>query len=204
MLYEGYHNFAVDVFTNQQKESGMKGFRYCGYVLSMFAVVALIIGACGGGNVSRGDIPKWYLNPPKDDDIIYGVGASTKMQSIQLAKRNADDLARAGIASVINSDVASMMRSYLQQSGTMEAARALQFTEAVTKVVSEVSLSGAVITKSEEKGGRIFSLAEISKDSVNNALLNAVKDAAAEFSELKARRAFDDLNNEIKSGSLTK
>ena len=49
----------------------MKGFRYCGYVLSMLAVVALIIGACGG-SVSKGDVPKWYLNPPKDDDKIYG------------------------------------------------------------------------------------------------------------------------------------
>ena len=182
----------------------MKGFRYCGYVLSMLAVVALIIGACGGGNVSRGDIPKWYLNPPKDDDVIYGVGASEKMPSVQLAKTASDNLARSAIASVINSDVASMMRNYLQQSGTMEAARALQFTEAVTKVVSEVSLSGATINKSEIKDGRCYSLAEISKDSVNNALLNAVKDAAAEFSELKARQAFDDLNNEIKGGNMTK
>ena len=181
----------------------MSSFRYCGVVLSLLAVTALIIGACGG-NVSKGDVPNWFLNPPKDDDKIYGTGASEPMQSVQLAKRAADDLARQAIASVISSDVASMMRNYLQQSGTMEAARALQFTEAVTKVVTEVSLSGATINKSEMKGGRCFSLAEISKDSVNNALLNAVRDAAAEFAELKARRAFDDLNNEIKSGNMTK
>ena len=121
-----------------------------------------------------------------------------------MAKREADDTARTAIASVISSDVASMMRSYLQESGTMEAARALQFVEVVTKVVTEVALNGATITKSEIKGGRCFSLAEISKDSINNALLNAVRDAAAEFSELKARRAFDDLNNEIKGGNMTK
>ncbi|MCE5252015.1 hypothetical protein LLG96_17565 [bacterium] len=182
----------------------MYGIRkYCGF-LALIVLVALMIGACGSKGVSKGDVPDWYLNPPKSADRIYGVGASEQMASIQLAKQAADNLARAAIGNVVQSDIATMMRNYLQQSGTMEAARALQFTESVTKVVSNVSLSGAVISKSEIINKRCFSLAEISKDSINQALLNAVRDAAAEYTELKAQKAFDDLNNEIKSGNITK
>jgi hypothetical protein len=181
----------------------MYGIRKCCSIFSLLVIIALLIGACGAKTVSKGDVPDWYLNPPKSADKIYGTGASEQMASVQLAKTAADNLARAAIAQVIQSDVATMMRNYLQQSGTMEAARALQFTESVTKVVANVSLSGSIISKSEIKNGRCYSLAEISKDSINQALLNAVKDAAAEYSELKARKAFDDLNNEIKGGKLT-
>jgi len=39
-------------------------------------------------------------------------------------------------------------------------------------------------------------------DSVKKALASAVRDAAAEFSELKARQALDDLNKEIERGNI--
>ncbi len=39
-------------------------------------------------------------------------------------------------------------------------------------------------------------------DSVKNALLSAVRDAATEYSELKANQVFEDLNKEIKNGNI--
>ena len=61
----------------------MSSYRYCGLVFSLLAVTALLVGACGGGNVSQGDVPGWFLNPPDDDDKIYGTGASEPMPSVQ-------------------------------------------------------------------------------------------------------------------------
>ena len=166
-------------------------------VVAALVAVAFVIGACGSKNVDKGDAPDWYLNPPKDKNIIYGTGASQKMASMEFAKKVADDNARQAIAATIQTSVQSMLRQYMQQSGTMEQARALQFAESVSKNVVDVSLTGSTISKREIKGGMCFSLAEMSKDSINNALLSAARDAAAEYTELKAKEAFEGLEKEV-------
>ncbi len=169
---------------------------------SMLNVVALIVAgvllfsACGAKR------PSWYLNPPESDDKIYGTGASEKTASQSLGKQVADANARTDLANTIQVSVQSMVRTFLQQSGTMEEARALQFSEAVGKNVVDVKLTGVRITQREEIGDVYYSLAEVSMDSVKNALLSAVRDAAAEYSELKARQAFEDLNKEIDKGNF--
>jgi len=165
-------------------------------VITAAVMVAMLFAACAAG------IPKWYMNPPQSKDKIYGTGASEKTQSVELGKQVADANARTALASTIQISVQSMLRTYLQQSGTMEDARALQFSESVGKQVVDVKLSGVVISQREERGKRIYSLAEVSMDSVKKALASAVRDAAAEYSELKARQAFDDLNKEIDKGNI--
>jgi len=168
---------------------------YCG-VLSVFVVVSFLVIACA---VS---MPKWYMNPPEAKDKIYGTGASEKTESVELGKQVADANARTDLATTIQVSVQSMLRNYLQQSGTMEEARALQFSESVSKQVVDVKLSGVVISQREERDGRFYSLAEVSTDSVKKALSSAVRDAAAEYSEIKARQAFEDLNKEIDRGNI--
>ena len=165
-------------------------------VLTVLSIFSILIVACG---VS---LPKWYMNPPDSKDKIYGTGASEKTKSVELGKQVADANARTALANTIQVSVQSMLRTYLQQSGTMEDARALQFSESVSKQVVDVKLSGVVISRREERGGRMYSLAEVSMDTVKKALASAVRDAAAEFSELKAKEAFDDLNSEIDRGNI--
>ncbi|MFC1607854.1 LPP20 family lipoprotein [Candidatus Latescibacterota bacterium] len=166
-------------------------------LLWLVLVAVYLVGGCGG--VDKGDVPKWYLNPPSDDAKLYGTGASEKMQSIEFAKKIADDNARQALAASIQTNIQAMIKQYMQQSGTMEEARAIQFAEAVSKSVIDLTLTGAIISKRDEKGGRMFSLCELSKDSMKNAMANAARDAAAEFSELKAKAAFDDLDKAIKN-----
>jgi hypothetical protein len=168
-------------------------------VLVALSAAALLLSACGSGNVSKGDVPDWFLNPPKAKDKIYGVGASEQTASIQLGKQVADANARTDLAAKIQVNVQNMLRTYLQQSGTMENTRALQFSESVSKQLINVKLTGTEIERGEAKGGRFFSLASVSMDTMKNALLSAVRDAAAEYSELKARKAFDDLDKAIQT-----
>jgi len=170
----------------------------CGFMIVGIMAIALF-GACGG-NIKKGMAPEWYLNPPDSSDIIYGVGASEKTASLELGKQVADANARTDIASTIQVSVQSMVRTFLQQSGTLDTARALQFSEAVSKNVVDIKLSGVRISKREENGGRMFSLAEVSHESMKNALLSAVRDAAAEMSEAKAKSAFEDLDKAIQGG----
>lgn len=175
----------------------MNGMRKIGMIAAVALLTALVIGACGGKNISKGDVPDWYLNPPSDKDKIFGTGASQPMQSVEFAKKVADDNARQAIAATMQTTIQSMLRQFMQQSGTMEQARALQFAETVSKNVVNTTLTGVVITKREIKNGSCYSLAEVSKDSINGALLNAARNAAAEYSELKAKEAFDALEKEI-------
>ena len=168
--------------------------------VSLLVFVALIFGACGARNIRSGMAPDWYLNPPESKDVIYGTGASEKTASMELGKQVADSNARTDLANTIQVSVQAMVRTFLQQSGTMDNTRALQFSEAVSKNVVDVKLTGVRISRREEKGGRMFSLAEVSYDSMKNALLSAVRDAAAEMSEQKAKSAFQDLDKAVSAG----
>lgn len=170
--------------------------------LIMGFAVSLLVGACGSKGVSKGEVPDWFLTPPQSKEKIYGVGGSEQMASIEFAKQVADQNARADLARVIQVSVQNMLRTYLQQSGTMETTKAIQFAETVSKQVTNLTLSGSTISKREVKSGKMYSLAELSQDSIKNALLSAAKDAAAQYAELKAQKAFDALETEINKGSV--
>ena len=170
--------------------------------LVMGLAVSLLIGACGPKGVSKGDVPDWYLNPPKSSDKIYGVGVAEKIGSISLSSQTADNAARNNLAQTIEVSVQNMLRTYLQQSGTMDNAKAVQFAESVSKQVNNITLGGIIISKREIKSGNTYSLAELSQDSIKKALLVSAKEAAAEYTELKAQKAFDALQTEVNKGSL--
>ena len=171
-------------------------------VCTVVTLVILMVVACGPKNVKKGMVPDWYLNPPESKNIIYGTGASEKTQSVELGKQVADANARTDLANTIQISVQSMVRTFLQQSGNIEAARALQFAESVSKQVVDITLSGVKISNRDVKGGRYFSLAEISTDSMKKALLSQVRDAAARMAEQKAKDAFKDLEKEINNKNI--
>ena len=168
--------------------------------VSLFVFATLMFGACGGKNIKEGGLPKWYLNPPESKTIIYGTGASEKTASIELGKQVADANARTDLAATIQVSVQAMVRTFLQQSGTLEDSRALQFAESVSKNVVDIKLTGVKISDREVVDGRMYSLAQVSYDSMKNALLSAVRDAAAEMSEAKAKNAFQDLDKAVRAG----
>ena len=160
-------------------------------MIAVVIVVSLLIGACAA------NMPNWYMNPSKSDDTIYGVGVSEKTESIQLGRDVAVANARTDLAGKIQVSVQSMLRTFLQQSGTMEESRALQFAESVGKQVVNVTLTGSNVTRTEMRKGRYFAEVEISMESINNAIHTAARNAAAEFSELKAKSALEDLDKAI-------
>ena len=170
-------------------------------VVVVFALSAVFAG-CGAKTVSKGDAPDWYLNPPQEKGKIIGTGASEQMASIEFAKKVADANAQQALAQTIQVTVQSMLRTYLQQSGTMDNARAIQFAEAVGKQVVNQTLSGVVFPKRDIRGGKCFSLAELSMDAMRTALMNASRETAAQFAELKAKSAFDALDKEINKGDI--
>ncbi|MFC1552444.1 LPP20 family lipoprotein [Candidatus Latescibacterota bacterium] len=165
--------------------------------LTVFVLGAtLLFVACAGS------MPRWYMNPPKANDKIFGVGVSEKTASIQLGRDVAVANARNDLAAKIQVNVQSMLRTFLQQSGNMEESRAITFSESVGKQVVNVMLTGSDVTRTEIRKGRYFAQVEISMDSIKNAISTAARNAAADYSELKAKSALEDLDKAIDKMSL--
>ena len=65
----------------------------------------------------------------------------------------------AEISRIVETQMTTMLKSYLQASGLSENASALEFTEDVTKSVSSSILQGCQVEKTEIIGGRVFVMA---------------------------------------------
>ncbi len=168
----------------------MNGNRNFVCLTLLFVCASLLFAACSS-------MPRWYLNPPKSNDKFYGVGVSENISSIQLGRDTAVANARNDLAQKIQVNVQGMIRTFLQQSGTMEESRAMSFAESVGKQVVNVTLTGSEVSQVEVRDGNYYALVEISMDSIKNALSTAARNAAAEYSELKARNALQDLDKAI-------
>ena len=47
----------------------------------LFATMLLLVVGCGSTKPhSKSDVPKWYLNPPKDKNVFYAVGDAMRHQ----------------------------------------------------------------------------------------------------------------------------
>jgi len=86
------------------------------------------------------DMPKWSLERPVAEGIIYGVGQAKK-QNPSLAKTVAAQRAREEVAAAVKIKVESLVKDFMQESGVGERAGALEFTQAVSKGVTDATLT---------------------------------------------------------------
>ena len=171
-------------------------------IIPILAIIVLT--ACAGPSQStetRGssDSPSWFLMPPTSENSLYGVGQAKK-QNPSLAKQTATARARAEISQAVNVRVSSMLKDFMQESGVGDNAQALEFSESVTKQVSDNSLQGAVIKEAyAAKDGTIFILVEYSLDSIKKDAIDAAKREEALYNEFKAQQSFNDLERSIQN-----
>jgi hypothetical protein len=145
------------------------------------------------------DIPEWALEPPCPETSVCAVGQAKK-QNPSLSKKTAVGRARSEVSQVISTKVATLFTDFMQESGVGDNAQALEFTENVTKQVSNNVLNGASATQSyPAKDGTVYVLVEYSLDTARQATLNAVKKEEGLFNELKARQSLESLEEAIKS-----
>lgn len=158
-------------------------------------------GTRSGSTEERGskDMPSWALDTPIDDNIIYAVGQGKK-QNPSLAKKTATGRARSEISQQVRIKIASLFNDFMQESGVGENAQALEFTENVTKQVSNNILNGSKVAKTyAAKDGTIFVLVEYSLDLAKQEALKAVKSEEALFNELKARQGLEALEEAVRN-----
>jgi len=167
----------------------------------MLLILVACAGTGSGSTEERGssDAPSWFLMPPTAENALYGVGQAKK-QNPSLAKQTATARARTEISQAVNVKVTSMLKDFMQESGVGDNAQALEFSEAVTKQVTDNSLEGAVIKEAyAAKDGTIFILVEYSLDSVRKDAVNAAKREEALYNEFKAQQSFNELEKSLQN-----
>ena len=169
--------------------------------LLVFTTMLLLVVGCGSTKPhSKSDVPKWYLNPPKDKNKFYAVGDALRPQ-LSLSKKIATSRARDELARQIKTQVQSKLNDFQKASGIGMEAEASEFTEYISGNVVNMSLEYSMIEETDVRGGRVFVLISYDAKAAAKAAKAAAKAAAnsanAYRSELEARDAFSRLDAEI-------
>lgn len=175
-------------------------------LIAMFTVAiafSLILQNCGSSKsgsteeAALNDAPEWFLNVPTEDGFIYGTGMAKK-QNPSLAREAAIARARANVAGQVQVRVQGMLRDFMQESGVGENAQALEFTENVTKQVTDLDMQSSYIREVHlGRDGTIYALIEYPLDAVRESALTEAQREEALYNEFKAKQSFKDLEKAI-------
>jgi hypothetical protein len=173
-------------------------------VLVSIALV-LIAAGCGGKKTmapaNDANLPDFMLNQPKQAGYLFGVGIA-EQQSLQLAMETADLRAKKEIAKVMSQKISNLMKDFMGQAGLGTEAEVTEFTQSITKSVTDVELVGCTIEKRENKGGKMYSLAKLPLDAKFREQMKTVVEKSltskeALLSEFRAKQGFEDLDKEL-------
>ncbi len=173
----------------------------------LMAAVAMVtlIAACASAPApaaaaAPSGLPDWFLDPPRADDAIYGVG-SAQMSRQDAAIRMARSRAREDIAFQMNAQIQAAIVDYFQEAGVDDNVQTVNFVETISRQVTETTLSN-LRNEATEIGpdGTVYALV--------SAPLNVFREQAAEafqrnedaaFAEFKADQALQMLDSQMQN-----
>lgn len=161
-----------------------------GSILCVAMILAILVFACGSGpRSSDPNLPDWVLNPPDQEDVLYGIGTA-KMATVNQSMTMAESRARQSLAFQINANVQAMITDYAREAGTVNNSVSIQFAEQVGRQVTQTKLSGAVPVKREQaKDGTFWVLVRYPKADAAKAAADIVENEASRYAEFKAMDA---------------
>jgi hypothetical protein len=165
-------------------------------VLIVLASILVLMG-CGSSPAASGggsNLPDFILNPPDDEDVIYGVGIA-KMANDSMGMQIAENRARVSISQQIDSRVRNMIDDYQAQAGDSgNSSDAEGFQQVVSRTLSQTKLAGTKTVKRDKVDGTWYALVSISKaDAAKQAsdVINKEKINYAKFQNWNAQRDLD-------------
>ncbi len=175
----------------------MRSFRI---TLLIALVVAAVVGCASSRGIDISDIPDFYLNPPKAEDAIYGVG-DARMSTLSMSRTMAFSRARDDVARQVEVAVKNAITDYAQEAGEGDNKQAIQFAETVSRQIVDVTLRGVKqVETAVSKDGTVYALVEYP---INSLLAEAEaafeRNQASAFAEFKAAQALEKLNFELES-----
>lgn len=179
--------------------------RYLFNVLFVVAV-AVFLSACGGSKpiekTSEGDMPDWYLNPPKSNEYLYAAGVGVSAD-LSLAKRKGETDARATMARQISARVSDIGKKFAEEiSAGPEGSKYQEMYTSATKEVADETLNACVVDKVSQPvrdGGnyRLYVLVRLPIGEQAQKMVQAISKNKELEIRFRASEAFKDLNKEV-------
>ena len=147
-------------------------------------------------------IPKWYLEIPKDKENVYSTGTATA-PDLQLAVDIATMNAKTTLADRINGRLDAMIKTFIAKVGQDDLdSEVLTEVEKVSKnLIAEVDVAGYVPTtvKVYPSGTqfRAFVLLTYSEKEARKVIVNRMRKNRLAYSKLKATDAWRELEDEV-------
>ena len=147
-------------------------------------------------------IPKWYLEIPKDKENVYSTGTATA-PDLQLAVDIATMNAKTTLADRINGKLDSMMKTFIAKVGQDDLdSEVMTEVEKVSKnLIAEVDVAGYVPTNVEVYPSgtqfRAFVLLTYSEKEARKVIVNRMRKNRLAYSKLKATDAWKELEDEV-------
>ena len=148
-------------------------------------------------------IPKWYLEIPKDKENVYSTGTATA-PDLQLAVDIATMNAKTTLADRINGRLDAMIKTFIAKVGQDDLdSEVITEVEKVSKnLIAEVDVAGYVPTtvKVYPSGTqfRAFVLLTYSEKEARKVIVNRMRKNRLAYSKLKATDAWKELEDEVK------
>jgi hypothetical protein len=166
-------------------------------VAVVFAVLVVVLASVGCGSApaaaAKVDRPDWVINPPQDDEKLFGMGAANSTNESRGWKM-AENRARNSISYQITAIVEGMQEDYTKQAGSDGAEVSENFFRDVGRQLTANVLNGARIEKrGMGSNGTYYVLVSFSESAVRDAGSAAIQTAArnAQINAENALQAMD-------------
>jgi hypothetical protein len=169
----------------------MKKRLFNGAVFFVTVAVVLVTAGCGSSPAAaaRVDRPDWVLNPPQDDEMLFGLGSANSTNESR-GWRMAENRARSSISYQITAIVDGMQTDYTKQAGNDGAETGQNFFEDVGRQLTTTVLNGARVEKRGIGGnGTYYVLVSYSESAVRDAGGAAIQQAAVRNAQINAENA---------------
>lgn len=163
----------------------------------------------GGGVTGSPKEPEWVSKgagafPGDRGKFLYAVGSSSKDFNWSMTITRAKERGRQELARTIETEVASMIKDFMESHkdyADPNSASSNEFTQVVSKSVSQATISGSMLRDSwTGPDGTFYALMSVAVEDLVQAAKKAAQDEGqkkAVFIKERAEKAFADLDAEI-------
>ena len=143
------------------------------------------------------NIPDFVLNPPVQEDAIFGIG-SARLSSINQALIIAEERARQSLAFQLQANVQAMIVDYTRAAKIERTPTSLEFAETIGRQVSTITLSGALpVRRQRTPDGTFWVLVSYRKADAAKILAGIIEQEASRYAEFKALDAHKMMDQQL-------
>jgi len=182
-------------------------------IIVLLTITAIFIGCAGkkgpdlSPDASRktiGNMPEWFMNPPKKDGFRYNAGTATS-QDMQLAIDKARTSAATTLAGLVESEWNGLAKRAQEETGLGPDSDIIdQFSNTQEQIISKQlnDLYVAEQTVQDEKSdkGRIYRayvLVEFNEGAANERLLAQLKANEKIYNAIRATELFEEMEDKV-------